>query len=134
MTPSARARKPHTRDRRPLNVVRPRPRPTLPPVEGFHDSLRDRGGEAASASLRPRPPYHRTYDDPPKATPPTVRTVGRSALITRPLASTAEKVAPVGEPHPSVSAAPPTRSRGCRQGLSNWSSVRRATASGPGRV
>ena len=40
MTPSARARKLHTRDRRPLNVVRPRPRPTLPPVEGFHDGLR----------------------------------------------------------------------------------------------
>ena len=109
MTPSARARNLHTRDRRPLNVVRPRPRPTLPPVEGFHDSLSDRGSEAASASLRPCPPYHRTYDDPPKATPPTVRTVGRSALTTRPLMSTAEKVAPVGEPHPSVSAAPQTR-------------------------
>ena len=40
---------------------------------------------------------------PPKAIPPTVRTVGRSALITRPLVSTAEKVAPVGELHPSVS-------------------------------
>ena len=71
---------------------------------------------------------------PPKAIPPTVRTVGRSALITRPLVSTAEKVAPVGEPHPSVSAAPPTRSCGCAQALSNWSSVSRATASGPGRV
>ena len=69
MTPSARARNLHTRDRRPLNVVRPRPRPTLPPVEGFHDSLRDRGGEAASASLRPCPPYHRTYDDPPQSDP-----------------------------------------------------------------
>ena len=47
MMPSAGARKLHTRDRRPLSVVRPRPRPTLPPVEGFHDSRRDRGGEAA---------------------------------------------------------------------------------------
>ena len=71
---------------------------------------------------------------PPKAIPPTVRTVGRSALITRPLASTAEKVAPVEQLHPSVSAAPPTRSCGCAQALSNWSSVSRATASGPGRV
>ncbi len=59
----------HTRDRRPLGVVRPRPRPTLPPVEGFHDGFCDRGGEAASASLRPCPPYHRTYDDPPQSDP-----------------------------------------------------------------
>ena len=27
------------------------------------------GGEAASASLRPCPPYHRTYDDPPQSDP-----------------------------------------------------------------
>ena len=69
MMPSARARKLHTRDRRPLGVVRRRPRPTLPPVEGFHDGFCDRGGEAASASLRPCPPYHRTYDDPPQSDP-----------------------------------------------------------------
>ena len=63
-----------------LSVVRPRPRPTLPPVEGFHDGLCDRGGEAASASLRPCPPYHRTYDDPPQSDPPNGEDRGKISI------------------------------------------------------
>lgn len=80
MMPSAGARKLHTRDRRPLSVVRPRPRPTLPPVEGFHDGFCDRGSEAAPASLRPCPPYHRTYDNPPQSDPTNGENRGKISI------------------------------------------------------